>query len=146
MNITLVTETNFTQAVSVYGEVWRESHRDLCTPAFLESRDCGAYLRRQMEAGKCLHLLSGEEPVGVVSVGNQEIGDLYVLPQTQGRGFGTELLRFAMEQCGSARLTVLSSNTRALAFYEQNGFVRTGRRKQLRETLWEVELSFGEIP
>ena len=86
-----------------------------------------------MAAGKRLYLLTGEEPVGVISMGDHEIGDLYVLPRAQGRGYGTMLLRFAMEQCGSARLTVLSSNTRALAWYERNGFAQTGQRRQLRD-------------
>lgn len=146
MTITRVTEVCFPQAVAVYREAWRESHRDLCTPAFLESRDCGAYLKRQMAAGKRLYLLTGEEPVAVISIGDHEIEDLYVLPRAQGRGYGTMLLRFAMEQCGSAKLTVLSSNTRALTWYERIGFVQTGQRRQLREGLWEVELDFGELP
>ena len=60
--------------------------------------------------------------------------------------YGTMLLRFAMEQCGSAKLTVLSSNTRALTWYERIGFVQTGQRRQLRDGLWEVELGFGELP
>lgn len=84
----------------------------------------GPTLEQQMAAGKRLYLLTGEEPVGVISMGDHEIGDLYVLPRAQGRGYGTMLLRFAMEQCGSARLTVLSSNTRALAWYKRNGFAR----------------------
>ena len=146
MTITRVTEERLPQAAAVYREAWRESHRDLCTPEFLERRDCGAYLEQQMAAGKRLYLLTGEEPVGVISMGDHEIGDLYVLPRAQGRGYGTMLLRFAMEQCGSARLTVLSSNTRALAWYERNGFAQTGQRRQLRDGLWEVELEFGELP
>ena len=97
-----------------------------------------------MAAGKRLYLLTGEEPVGVISMGDHEIGDLYVLPRAQERGYGTMLLRFAMEPCGSARLTVLSSNTRALAWYKRNGFAQTGQRRQLRDGLWEVE--FGELP
>ena len=146
MTITRVTEERLPQAAAVYREAWRESHRDLCTPEFLERRDCGAYLEQQMAAGKRLYLLTGEEPVGVISMGDHEIGDLYVLPRAQGRGYGTMLLRFAMEQCGSARLPVLSSNTRALAWYKRNGFAQTGQRRQLRDGLWEVELEFGELP
>ena len=52
MTITRVTEEYLPQAAAVYREAWRESHRDLCTPEFLERRDCGAYLERQMAAGK----------------------------------------------------------------------------------------------
>ena len=66
MTITRVTEERLPQAAAVYREAWRESHRDLCTPEFLERRDCGAYLEQQMAAGKRLYLLTGEEPVGVI--------------------------------------------------------------------------------
>ena len=52
MTITRVTEERLPQAAAVYREAWRESHRDLCTPEFLERRDCGAYLEQQMAAGK----------------------------------------------------------------------------------------------
>ena len=51
MTITRVTEERLPQAAAVYREAWRESHRDLCTPEFLERRDCGAYLEQQMAAG-----------------------------------------------------------------------------------------------
>ena len=58
MTITCVTEERLPQAAAVYREAGRESHRDLCTPEFLESRDCGAYREQQMAAGKRLYLLS----------------------------------------------------------------------------------------
>ena len=54
MTITRVTEERLPQAAAVYREAWRESHRDLCTPEFLERRDCGAHLEQQMAAGKRL--------------------------------------------------------------------------------------------
>ena len=106
MTITRVTEEYLPQAAAVYREAWRESHRDLCTPEFLERRDCGAYLERQMAAGKRLYLLTGEEPVGVISWEIMKLEICMYFPGHRGRGYGTVLLRFAMEQCGSARLTV----------------------------------------
>ena len=54
---------------------------------------------------------------------------LYVLPDLQGRGIGGMLLDEIIESFPEARairLEVEARNTRAIAFYEANGFVRSG--------------------
>lgn len=63
--------------------------------------------------------------------GSLEIERIYVLKQFQGMGLGKELLNHALEQaveenCTSVWLGVWEHNTRAIAFYERNGFLRTG--------------------
>ena len=50
MKICLVTEENFEDAAVVYAASWKESHKAVCSPAFLESRDCRGFLRRELEA------------------------------------------------------------------------------------------------
>jgi ribosomal protein S18 acetylase RimI-like enzyme len=53
---------------------------------------------------------------------------LYVLPSLQGRGIGGMLLDEIIESFPEARairLEVEEQNTRAVAFYEANGFVRS---------------------
>ncbi|MBZ9962988.1 GNAT family N-acetyltransferase [Mesorhizobium sp. BR1-1-2] len=55
---------------------------------------------------------------------------LYVQPGLQGRGIGGMLLDEIIESFPEARairLEVEEKNTRAIAFYQANGFVRTGR-------------------
>lgn len=54
---------------------------------------------------------------------------LYVLPDLQGRGIGGMLIDEVIESFPEARairLEVEEQNTRAIAFYEANGFVRSG--------------------
>ncbi|OBQ61165.1 GNAT family N-acetyltransferase [Mesorhizobium erdmanii] len=54
---------------------------------------------------------------------------LYVLPSLQGRGIGGMLLDEIIESFPEAhaiRLEVEEQNSRAIAFYEANGFVRSG--------------------
>ncbi|MCB6176670.1 GNAT family N-acetyltransferase [Rhodobacter sp. Har01] len=50
---------------------------------------------------------------------------LYLVPDWQGRGHGRRLLALARSQAGAAglalRLSVLRSNSRALAFYQREG-------------------------
>ncbi|PZV40195.1 GNAT family N-acetyltransferase [Mesorhizobium kowhaii] len=53
---------------------------------------------------------------------------LYVLPSLQGRGIGGMLLDEIIEsfpEARAVRLEVEEQNTRAIAFYEANGFVRS---------------------
>ncbi|UDL90961.1 GNAT family N-acetyltransferase [Mesorhizobium sp. PAMC28654] len=53
---------------------------------------------------------------------------LYVLPSLQGRGIGGMLLDEIIEsfpEAGAIRLEVEEQNTRAIAFYEANGFARS---------------------
>lgn len=132
-----VTRENLPDALAVYRPAWQESHRHICSPAFLESRDCGAYLQSHM---KGLYLLYRGEPVGVVRTWDGEIEDLYVHPDYQGRGYGKELLAFALTLCPSPRLTVLSDNDRAIGMYQRRGFRFTDRDKLLRPGLWEREM------
>ena len=49
-------------------------------------------------------------------------------PACQGRGFGSTLLRYALETCDRDRLPAYleSSNPRNISLYERHGFVRLG--------------------
>ena len=69
------------------------------------------------------------------------IEDLYVLPQEQNKGYGTELLLFAIRQCPSQPvLWILENNRDAQRLYERHGFYLTGKSHQLSDTLSELEL------
>ena len=147
--INLVCDANIRQAAEVHAISWRESHRGICSEAFIAvhttERQMG-YLQSQMDKGADVYLLyDGTRPVGIVSLLGEMIGDLYVLPDEQGRGFGTELLHFAMEKCeGTPTLWVLNSNRRAMKLYERLGFRATGERHVLSETLSEIEMLYSE--
>jgi GNAT superfamily N-acetyltransferase len=60
---------------------------------------------------------------GMIALRDDWIEQLYVLPETQGRGVGTELLDVA--KCASKRLQLwtFQRNARARRFYEARGFV-----------------------
>lgn len=143
--IELVTSANITQAAEVHAISWRESHRDFCSKEFVDIHTAERqikYLQSQMKNGADIYLLSDAgKPVGIVSIRDNVVGDLYVLPDEQGRGYGTQLLCFAMEKCaGKPTLWVLHHNQRAIRLYERNGFQLTGERKVLSETLSELQM------
>lgn len=152
MRFVEVTEQNIADAGRIHSESWKESHRSFCSAEFVERHTPAAqveYLRREMNAGKSIYMLIDEYPVGIVSVHGDLIENLYVLPSEQRKGYGSQLLHYAIQQCaGTSHLWILNNNKGAYRLYTKNGFKETGNRKQLNDTLYEVELSLcrlGEI-
>ena len=109
-----VNEQNIMDAAIIHSISWRESHRDFCTPEFIEIHSPERqlrYIRDKMDKGTRFFMLVDEAPVGVVSVTENLIEDLYVLPEKQNMGYGTELLQFAVGQCpDTPSLWILENN------------------------------------
>ena len=140
-----VDQTNLSEAAAVHAAAWRDSHRAFCTPEFIEQHTTerqAAYLQRKLDAKSRIFLLVEDEPKGVVSVTGSLIEDLYVLPEQQGRGYGTKLLRFAAAIAdGTPTLWILGNNAGARRLYERLGFFETGSRKITPGGLDEIELA-----
>lgn len=138
-----VTRWNIDQAALIHSESWKESHRELCSAEFLAAHTPErqkSYLEAEAAQGAQIYMLVDQKPVGIVSVQGCLIANLYVLPGEQNKGYGTQLLAFAVTKCpGPPSLWVLSSNDRAQKFYERNGFRPTGAVVQHTDTLWERE-------
>jgi GNAT superfamily N-acetyltransferase len=146
MTIQPVTEASLPEAGRIHALSWRESHRSFCGADFVALHTPErqtAYLRPYFERGE-LYLLTAEKPAGIVSVSGSMIENLYVLPEEQGKGYGTALLQFALTRCaGTPVLWILENNVRARRLYERWGFRDTGRSNRLSESLSEVELSLA---
>ncbi len=142
-----VDRTNLYDAAAVHAAAWRDSHRAFCTPAFVEAHTTerqAAYLQRKMDTDSRFFLLIAEKPVGVVSVTGNFIEDLYVLPEEQGKGYGTKLLRYALGvSTGTPTLRILENNVRARRLYERLGFAETGRHS-VPNGLDEIEFALKE--
>ena len=61
--------------------------------------------------------------VGIVAFRQDWIDQLYVLPDAQGHGVGSDLLQVAQDAFPSLNLWTFQRNLRARRFYEANGFV-----------------------
>jgi len=140
-----VDQTNLSEAAAVHAAAWRDSHRAFCTPEFIEQHTTerqAAYLQRKLDAKSRIFLLVEDGSKGVVSVTGSLIEDLYVLPEQQGRGYGTKLLRFAAAIAdGTPTLWILGNNAGARRLYERLGFFETGSRKITPGGLDEIELA-----
>lgn len=97
-----VTQENIMQAAKIHSESWKESHKDFCSKEFVEQHTIERqknYLFQEIKQGKIIYMLIDDEPVGIVSVKNNLIENLYVLPEEWGKGYGKKLLQFAIEKC-----------------------------------------------
>lgn len=145
-----VSEENLRNAGYIHSEAWKQSHKAFCSAAFIEKHTTAAqtdYLRNQIRQGKQVFLLVEDIPVGIVSVHNGLIENLYVLPSLQNRGYGTQLLLFAIGQCSQTpTLWLLSNNEGAYRLYTKHGFTKTGQVNHLNETLYEFEMQHCALP
>ena len=145
MKIIKVDEASIADVGRVHSESWKESHRSFCSAEFVEKHTPAAqadFLRREMNSGKTFYMLIDNYPVGIVSVHGSLIENLYVLPSEQRKGYGSQLLHYAIQQCaGTPCLWILNNNEGAYRLYAKNGFIETGNRKQLNNTLYEMELA-----
>lgn len=71
---------------------------------------------------------------GFVRMDGVEIRKLFVEPVLQGRGIGSALLEFAVENLGAEKLWALEKNTRAIALYGRHGFLPTGEKRYEEDT------------
>ena len=145
MKIIKVDEASIADAGRVHSESWKESHRSFCSAEFVEKHTPAAqadFLRREMNSGKTFYMLIDNYPVGIVSVYGSLIENLYILPSEQRKGYGSQLLDYAIQRCsGIPCLWILNNNEGAYRLYSKNGFIETGNRKQLNNTLYEMELA-----
>ncbi len=143
--IVTVDQSNLSEAAVIHSVSWQESHRAFCSPEFIAlhtPQHQEEYLRQKMDQGSKVFMLIEDKPIGVVSVTGSLIEDLYILPDYQHQGFGTRLLRFAMEQCdGVPTLWILENNKGAEKLYRREGFRETGRRNAITDVLDEIEFS-----
>ena len=143
-----VDSSNLEEAAIIHSVSWQESHRPFCTPEFIalhSPQHQKEYLRRKMDEGSKVFMLTEDKPIGVVSVTGSLIEDLYILPEEQNHGYGTCLLHYAMGQCeGVPSLWILENNKGAEKLYRREGFRETGRKNAITDKLDEIEFSLAE--
>ena len=140
-----VNEQNIIGAATIHSISWKDSHKAFCAPDFIEIHTPERqmkYMQDKMSKGTKFFMLVDEEPVGIVSVTDSLIEDLYVLPQKQKMGYGTQLLQFAISQCtDTPSLWILENNVKAERLYYRMGFTKTGRINSIANGLDEIEFA-----
>ena len=140
----LVTEKNIDIAAEIHSLSWKESHKSFCSKEFVElhtQERQRQYIEKEIQAGKSFYILIEEKPKGIVSIIDNLIENLYILPAEQQKGYGTKLLHFAEILCkGVPTLWILSNNEAAKKLYLKQGYKLTGECKILNDELSELEM------
>ena len=149
MEIIVLSGDDLPAAAEVHAVSWRESHRAVCSPEFVEAHTAErqeAYLRAKQAEGSVIYLLLEDgKALGLVSRSGSLIADCYVLPDQQRKGYGSALLRWAIADCPETpRLWILETNTGAERLYARFGFRRTGKRMEHPGGVDEIEMVLTE--
>ncbi|MDX1937407.1 MAG: GNAT family N-acetyltransferase [Flavihumibacter sp.] len=116
--------------------IWPDAYKDILSSEQLDYMLRLMYnqqaLQQQQNSGHQFFLAwEGSEPVGFasfseVSTGIFKLHKIYVLPQTQGKGYGKQLLQFIAANCrqqnGKALQLNVNRHNKAKFFYEKMGF------------------------
>ena len=82
------------------------------------------FYRERVFTGCQVHgAFEGGALAGIIAFRSDWIDQLYVLPEVQGRGVGSELLQFAKRAFDCLQLWTFQRNLGARRFYEARGFV-----------------------
>ncbi len=144
-------EQTIAEAGKIYAASWQSSHQSFVSEATLEkhtpARQVEALREAQKDGWKLFLCFDQQTAVGMVGLNftTGEIGLLYVQPGHWGKGYGRQMLDFAvpeMQKHTTPFLTVLNLNTRAKEIYEKYGFVATGEERVLSELKNLKELKY----
>lgn len=96
-----------------------------------------------LRAGQVYLLLEDGVALGTVTLHGEEITRLYVLPECQGKGYGSALLGFAEKTVGEARgRIVVEASLPAKALYWKRGYRVTNSLTERQENgdvlCWDV--------
>lgn len=82
-----------------------------------------ARIKPDVDQGRVHLLYAGGTPVGTVTLREEELGRLFVLPGYQGKGYGRALLDFAEEAIGPAQgKIVLDASLPGKVIYLRRGY------------------------
>lgn len=137
------------KAAVIHSVAWKASHNAICSEEFISIHTPERqkeYLSKIIDDGAVIYMLSNDnKPVGIVSVHGDLIENLYVLPEEQNHGYGTQLIKYAIEKCSrNPKLWILENNFSARRLYERIGFCVTGEKHQLSDTISEIEMIFAK--
>lgn len=94
---------------------------------FFLKHHCKENINRDIENGLVWLLEEGGTPVGTVTLKGNAINRLFVLPEYQGKGYGSKLMDFAEGKIGKEYKRIqIASSLPAKEMYLKRGYKETG--------------------
>lgn len=149
MEIELINQSNIDIASNVFSESWKYSHEGIVTEEF-----CLSFTPERQKYKLYQHILKGDgcfigfdnkKAVGILILDYDanELISIYISPDSLYKGYGSQLITFALDKLDSKReiyLIVMNANKNARRFYEKNRFQFSGKSKIL-----SVEKNLSEM-
>lgn len=136
--IQATTATDFEAVRQIYYQTWLDTYQNELPNSFLAQLTPASW-RPETDADHLLLAKQESELVGLVRWGQArgktppapgELRALYVLPNFQGQGIGSQLMTVVLAKLapfGSAYVTVLAANQHARDFYQHCGWRLVGK-------------------
>ncbi|WP_307479555.1 GNAT family N-acetyltransferase [Cytobacillus purgationiresistens] len=122
--------------------MWRTSKEKAIGQKEIHSFESHIYFLNHIlpENHKIFLALENDKVVGMIAFNMNEISQLYIHIDYQGRGVGQDLLNFCKRNSrGRLKLRTFEVNKAAQGFYKKNGFVEIGRGHGNEENLPDIE-------
>ena len=119
------------ELIERFTKIWRKSVEK--THIFLEKNDIediSKYVPLALEKIPILLVIEQEEiEVGFLGIEEDKIEMLFLNPDSIGKGFGKELVKYAKENYKITKVSVNEQNPNAIKFYKKMGFEIYNRRE-----------------
>ena len=140
MKIESINQHNIDVASIIFSESWQYSHREIVTEEFCLSftpdRQKNKLQQHMLKGHGCFIGFDNQKAVGILILdyNANEIISIYISPDLLQRGYGGQLITFALDKLDREReiyLIVMNVNENARKFYEKIGFEFSGEKKEL---------------
>ncbi|MGL5010562.1 MAG: GNAT family N-acetyltransferase [Paracoccaceae bacterium] len=114
--------------ILLWHRCWHEAHATILPPALVALRTPETFAKRLESAGDRLRVAGPEgEPLGLCSIKDDQIDQLYVAKQARGHGLAAALLHDGEDHLRAAGVTdafleCAALNHRAIRFYTREGW------------------------
>ena len=153
MKIRIATLEDATIVGKVHSEAWKSTYRGVFPNEYI---DDDTPLKRSEEflefikIDSCTYFLleNSDTIAGIVKTREKskilEIESIYILDEYRGKGFGRQFIDFIKAKGAWTEicLWVLESNSHARRFYENNGFVLSGKTRMIMRGIEYKQLQY----
>ena len=137
----------------VHSEAWRQAYVGVFSESFLREDTVEKRKQEFLESfgnKDIFYYVVYEDitPVGIIKVIEEfdayEIASFYILEKYRNKGYGTQAILYLKRELNKKRirLWVLEDNTKAIQFYEKNGFKFSGNTRVINRGQAYIQLQY----